>query len=113
MRRHVRNSTLAALALFLLILVGALLFVSRNNPWLAERVAAIVTRNLLQARGYSLHLAGIEGRLPGELVLHGLRVSYEGPGHAPFDLFTAGRVALRFAPTSLLRGGFQGEWLEL
>ncbi len=113
MGRHLRRSSLAALILFVVILGGALLYIQRNNPWLAERVASLVTRNLLAARGYSLHLAGIEGRLPGEVVVHGLRVSYLGSGHEPFDLFTAQRMALRFSIGGLLRGDFLSESLRV
>ncbi|MBM4117890.1 hypothetical protein FJ251_09120 [bacterium] len=113
MGHRLRRSTLAALVLFGALLVAGLLYLQRNNPWLAERVAGLVTRNLLSTRGYSLHLAGIEGRLPGELVLHGLRISYLGPGHAPFDLFTARRVALRVSLAGLLRGDFLAESLLL
>ena len=113
MGRHLRRSSLAALILFVVILVGLLLYIQRNNPWLAERVAGLVTRNLLATRGYSLHLEGIEGRLPGEIVVHGLRVSYLGSGHEPFDLFTAQRVALRFSVAGLLRGDFLSESLRI
>ncbi len=113
MGRHLRRSSLAALILFAVILVALLLYIQRNNPWLAERVASLVTRNLLATRGYSLHLEGIEGHLPGEIVLHGLRVSYLGPGHVPFDLFTARRAALSFSVAGLLRGDFLSESLRV
>lgn len=113
MIRHLRRSSLIALVLFGALLIAGLLYLQRNNPWLAERVAGLVTRNLLATRGYSLHLEGIEGRLPGALVLHGLRISYLGPGHAPFDLFTAQRVALKVSLAGLLRGDFLAESLAL
>ncbi len=113
MGRRIRRSSLAALVIFLMILAGGLLFLHWQNAWVAERVAALVTRNLLGSRGYTLHLEGIEGRLPGDLTLHRVRVSYDGPGHIPFDLLRVERLDLSFDPHSLIRGDFESELLDL
>ena len=113
MRRQIRRSSVVALGLFLLILVGGLLVLHWRNAWVAERLASVVTRNLLRERGYTLHLEGIAGRPPGEVTLHRVRISYTGPGHEPFDLFRADRVSLNFSPLSLFRGNFQSDGIEL
>jgi hypothetical protein len=113
MRHRIRRSSLTALAVFLLILVGGVLFLHWQNAWVAERVASVVTGNLLSDRGYVLHLEGIEGRPPGDLTLHQVRVSYQGPGHQPFDLLRVERLELSFNLRSLFRGDFESERLEL
>ncbi len=113
MRRRIRRSSLVALTVFLLIIVGALLFFHRQNAWVAEQVAGVVTRNLLGSRGYTLQLEGIEGSLPGDLTLHQVRVSYQGPGHEAFDLLRVERLDLTFNLHSLFRGDFESERIEL
>jgi len=113
MRRRFRRSSLIALALFVVILAAGVLLLRSQNAWLAERVAGVVTRNLLSERGYTLHLEGIEGRPTGELTLHQVRVTYTGGGHEPFDLFRAERVYVNFTLSSLFRGDFESAGFEL
>ena len=113
MRKHLRKSSLAALLLLGLLILSGLLLLQRPSPWIAERVAVLVTRNLLSDRGYSLELEGITGNPLRKLELRGLRIRYEGDLREPFDLVAADFMRIEFDPLSLMKGNFRSEQLDM
>ncbi len=104
MRRRMKQSTLVALALALILIVAFGLILKYRNSWVASRVAGLATTNLLADAGYAMSLEGI-GWKPGEgITLVEPRIRYGGERREPFDLFEAERLNLQIRLRSLLRG---------
>jgi hypothetical protein len=113
MGHRVRKSTIIAIAAFLILIASGTLLLRWQDTWVAEKLAAYVSRNLLQEHGFDLKIGRFAGSLRGKYILDGVRVLYVGERREPFDLFRAERITLEFETMSLLRGDFFSSLLEI
>jgi hypothetical protein len=113
MRRRVKQSTLVALALMLMLVFALVLIVQYRNSWVAGRLAGLATTNLLADSGYEMKLKGISWGANEGFDLRGLSIRYQGGRRESFNLFEAEKLSLKVRLRSLLGGDLYSEGLRI
>jgi autotransporter translocation and assembly factor TamB len=108
-----KQSTLVALALALMLIIAFGLILKFKNTWVASRIAGLATTNLLADAGYEMSLEGIAW-WPGEgITLREPRIHYGGEHREPFDLFEAKSMSMQLRLRSLLKGNLESRSVTL
>lgn len=108
-----KQSTLVALALTLMLIIAFGLVLKFKNSWVASRIAGLVTTNLLADAGYEMSLEGISWRLEEGINLKEPRIRYGGEHREPFDLFEAESLSMQLRLRSLLKGNLESRSVSL
>ena len=83
------------LVLGIIIVVSGALILGLRTSFFARGVGRFVSSRFLDGTPFTLTIDRIEGSVLQDMMLHGVKVRYDGPEGA-FDLFRAGEISIRY-----------------
>ena len=91
-----------SLALGILLAALIILFLGLRTDFFAHGIGRLATDHFLGGTPFSISVEKFEGSILQDVTLKGLKIHYKGPD-APFDLFRAEELSIRYDLFALLR----------